>query len=410
VSSHVRSLCLLALALFFTALGKCAFAASAGFVHSSGAQLVDGAGHPLFLRGINLGNWLEVEGYMFHFEGGPQSPREIEELTNELIGPAEAAHFWHEYRERYITRDDIQFLRRAGFNSVRVPIDYRFFTPGNDEGFALLDRVIGWAQEAGLYVVIDMHCAAGGQTGTNIDNSWGYPSLYESAESQQETMEIWKRIAEHYRDANTVLGYDLLNEPIPHFPRLQMYNAKLEPLYRRIVSAIREVDRNHVVILGGAQWDSNFKVFGPPFDANAMYTLHKYWMPPVQSSIQEYVDFRERYHVPLWLGESGENTDEWIAQFAAVLEKNNIGWAFWPYKKMDATSSVVAFSRPRYWDEIVAFAKVRSGTGNAEKQIAARPPMDHIHAAFADLLTNIEFANCARNPGYLKALGLSAPQ
>ena len=392
--------------ILFIALCATGRAATQGFAHTSGPQIVDANGHPLYLRGINLGNWLEAEGYMFHFDGSPQSPREIEELTDELLGPAEAAKFWHEYRDKYITRDDIQFLRKAGFNSVRIPIDYQFFVPGDAEGFTLLDRVIGWAQEAGLYVVIDMHCAPGGQTGTNIDNSWGFPWLFESVESQQETIDIWKQIAEHYRDSKTVLGYDLLNEPIPHFPALQIYNARLEPLYRRIVTAIREVDRNHVVILGGAQWDTNFKAFGPPFDSNTVYQLHKYWMTPNQASIQEYVDFRERYQVPIWLGESGENNDEWIAQFVTVLEKNNIGWAFWPYKKMDATSSVVSFNRPQYWDEILAFAKLPDGTGNAEKRIAARPPMDHIHAAFADLLKDIEFANCTKNPGYLKALGL----
>jgi hypothetical protein len=61
---------------------------------------------------------------------------------------------------------------------------------------------------------------------------------------------------------------------------------------------------------------------------------------------------------------------------------------------------------PRYWDEIIAFAKLPRGTGRAEKRIAVRPSMDQIHAAFADLLRNIEFANCTKNPGYLKAFGL----
>ena len=74
-----------------------------GFVHARGAQLEDGAGKPLMLRGINLGNWFEPEGYMFHFEGGPQSPREIEDLTKELIGPEKSAAFWRQWRETYIT-------------------------------------------------------------------------------------------------------------------------------------------------------------------------------------------------------------------------------------------------------------------------------------------------------------------
>jgi endoglucanase len=393
--------------LCFFLLCFSARAASNGFVHTEGPHLVDGQGHTLHLRGTSLGNWIVREGYMFHLDKGPQSSREIDELTNELLGPVESAKLWREYRDRYISRADIQFLAKAGYNSIRIPIDYRFFTPGNEEGFTLLDRVIGWSQEAGLHVVIDMHAAPGGQTGTNIDNSWGYPWLFESQECQQQTVDIWKRIAEHYRDSTTVLGYELLNEPIPHFPSLQIYNSRLEPLYRRIVAGIREVDQHHVVILGGAQWDTNFSIFGPPFDSNVVYTFHKYWMAPEQAAIQPYIDFRDRYHVPIWLGESGENNDAWVSQFRQLLEKNEIDWCFWPYKKMDSGSAPVTFKRPRYWDEIVAFAQTRAGLGDAEKQIARRPPIDHIRAAFDDLLENIRFENCVHNDSYLKALGLT---
>jgi hypothetical protein len=59
------------------------------------------------LRGINLGNWFEPEGYMFHLDGGPQSAREIEDLTREMIGPVEAEDFWTKWRETYITEADI---------------------------------------------------------------------------------------------------------------------------------------------------------------------------------------------------------------------------------------------------------------------------------------------------------------
>ncbi len=380
--------------------------AQSRFVHTSGTKLLDGNGHALMLRGTNLGNWMVREGYMFHFEGGPQSSREIEALTNELLGPEEAAKFWKAYLDRYITRDDIQFLKRAGFNSIRIPIHYKYFESDDAKGFRLLDRVVEWSREAGLYVIVDMHAAPGGQTGANIDDSWGYPWLYDSAEAQQQTIAIWKRIAAHYRDSETVLGYDLLNEPIPHFPELKKYNSQLEPLYRRIVAGIREVDRNHIVILGGAQWDTNFSVFGPPFDKNVMYNFHKYWMKPEQGEIQQYVDFRDKYQVPIWMSESGENTDEWITQFRELLDKNQIPWAFWPYKKMDSPRAIVSFARSQYWDEIVAYAKLGGGTGDVEKHLQKRPPQEHINAAFAGLLENIEFDKCSVNDGYLKALGL----
>lgn len=381
--------------------------AQRGYVHTSGPELVDVEGRTLMLRGINLGNWFEPEGYMFHFDGGPQSAREIEDLTKELIGPEKSETFWKQWRESYITQADIDLLKRNGFNSVRVPLHWKFFDSDNAEGFRLLDRLIEWARQDGIYVILDLHCAPGGQTGTNIDDSLGYPWLYRSPEAQEHTVAIWRRLAEHYRDEPTVLGFDLLNEPIPNFPRLEPYNKDLEPIYQKIVASIRQVDHNHVVILGGAQWDSNFKVFGQPFDSNVMYTFHKYWTATDTSVIREYLDFRDHYHVPIWLGESGENKDEWIDAFTKTLDANHVGWCFWPYKKMDSTSSVVTFDRPVHWDAIVEFAKLPSGTGNAKKRIAARPSIEDAQEAFDDLLQKIQFSNTRVNAGYVTALGLS---
>lgn len=399
-----------ALSLLFCLLVVAPVFARSGFIHAQGKYLVDGDGKKLILRGTNLGNWMVAEGYMFHFDKGPQSMREIEALVTQLVGPQQAAKFWQDYRDAYVTERDIQYLKSVGFNTIRVPIHYKFFTPGNTEGFALLDRVIDWSRKAGLYVIIDMHAAPGGQTGANIDDSIGYPWLFEDAQAQADTIDTWKRIAAHYRDNPTVLGYDLLNEPIPHFPQLAKYNAALEPLFRRIVAGIREVDTNHVVILTGAQWDSNFAVLGAPFDKNAMYTFHKYWTAPTQEVIQQYLDYRDRYNVPVWMGESGENTDEWIAQFTKTLESNEISWTFWPYKKMDATSSIVSFSRPAHWDDIVKFAQMPQVTGDNEKLIAARPSIEVANQALAELLQKIRFSECRVNSGYIQALGMKLPQ
>jgi endoglucanase len=402
-SKFPRVFCLLPLLAFLIPAGW----AQSGFVRTSGTELVDGQGKPLMLRGTNLGNWFEVEGYMFHLGDTAQSPREIEQLSYELIGPEKAGLFWKQWREIYITQADIDRIKAMGFNSVRVPIHWKFFDSENAEGFTLLDQLVQWARKDHIYVIIDLHCAPGGQTGTNIDDSYGYPWLYLSTEAQQHTIAIWRRIAAHYSREPIVLGYDLLNEPIPHFPQLQRFNADLEPIYRRLVSAVREVDHNHIVILGGAQWDSNFKVFGKPFDSNVMYTFHKYWTATDSTVIQEYLDFRDKYKVPIWLGESGENKDEWVAAFVKTLENNHVGWCFWPYKKMDATSSEVTFDRPVHWDAIIALSKIQGGTGAAEKRIAARPSPEDAQAAFDDLLEKIRFSNETINPGYVRALGLT---
>ena len=381
--------------------------ASPQFAHTNHKQIVDSAGKPLFVRATNLGNWLVPEGYMWQFEGGPQSPSEIRALVLELLGPEGSAAFWQKYRDNYVTREDIALLHRAGFNAIRVPLHYSLFE-SDGEGFKLLDRLIGWSRAEGLYVILDLHAAPGGQTGANIDDSPGYPWLYQSEKEQEHLIAIWRRLAAHYRDEPAVLGYDLLNEPIPHYPKLAPLNSALEPLYKKLVGQIREVDVHHVLFLGGAQWDSNFSVFGPPFDANLVYTFHKYWTEPNQSVVQQYIDFREHYGVPIWLGESGENTDEWIAQFVRVLENHDIGWAFWPFKKMGNSSAVVSIVPPADWEKIVAFARLPRDTAHVEERLKARPDQRVIARAFAELLENIRVEKCRINAGYLRALGLKA--
>jgi aryl-phospho-beta-D-glucosidase BglC (GH1 family) len=406
VGRKKTSLSLLLLLLCLCTVGA---DARSKFVNVRGKEFIAPDGRPLLLKGIGLGNWLVPEGYMFKFKSA-NSPRLIQEVLNELVGEDEARRFWKSYRDSYITEDDIRFIKQSGFNSVRVPFDYRLFVTDDEPrklegvGYELLDRVVAWSRKQGLYVVLDMHAAPGGQTGDNIDDSWGYPFLFESAESQDLTVRLWRKLAERYKDEPAVIGYDLLNEPIPHFFDTNYFNPKLEPLYRKIVAGIREVDKNHIVFLGGAQWDTNFKVFGPPFDNKAAYTFHKYWMDVNQQAIEEYVAFRDRYDVPVWLGESGENTDAWVASFRELLEHNNVGWCFWPYKKMDSPSSVVSINTPPDWDSIVAFADRPRTT--FEEIRTNRPPKQKVERALAAYLEGIKFANCKINRGYLNALGM----
>lgn len=397
------------LTIFLLLLSAAPAGARAKFVTVRGREFVAPDGRVLFLKGINLGNWLLPEGYMLKFKSA-NSPQRIGVVLNQLVGEDEARRFWKAHLDNYVTADDIRFIKRAGFNSVRVPFNYRLFvTEGEPRrlegvGYEMLDRVVGWCRSEGLYVVLDMHGAPGGQTGDNIDDSWGYPFLFESPEAQELTIAIWRKLAARYAREPAVVGYDLLNEPIAHYFDAAHFNPKLEPLYKRIVAAVRAVDRNHVIFLGGAQWDTNFKVFGPPFDPKLAYTFHKYWMEVKQEAVQEYVDFSAKYGVPLYMGESGENTDEWIASFRTLLERNQIGWCFWPYKKLDATSCVASVNKPADWDAVAAFADhPRTTYEDVRKN---RPPKEKIERALAGYLEGIKFKNCRVNEGYLKALGL----
>jgi len=113
--------------------------------------------------------------------------------------------------------------------------------------------------------------------------------------------------------------------------------------------------------------------------------------------------------VPIWLGESGENDDAWVRGFREMLEKDKIGWCFWPYKKVEATSSIVSIAKPDHWDEIVKYSSERRGVGNTEKQLEMRPSPEIAAAALNQLLENAKVAKCRVNTGYIDALGLTVP-
>jgi hypothetical protein len=275
-------------------------------------------------------------------------------------------------------------------------------------GWRLLENVVGWCRDEQLYAIIDLHGAPGGQTGTNIDDSRGRPLLFDDLSAQRLTINLWQAIAQRYRDEPWVLGYDLLNEPIAHYFDKERLNPLLGKFYRELVPAIREIDPRHIVLLGGAQWNTQFEPLGAPFAPNLAFTFHLYWDEPERKSLERYLALREKYGVPLWLGESGENTDDWIAKFRAVLEENDIGWCFWPYKKIDATNGVVSIHPPNDWPAIVAYADApRDGAG--EGGSGKLPPLETARKVLSDLIQAIRIENCAVNGGYVKALGLTPP-
>ena len=382
------------------------------FFHTQGKEIISPEGKPFLIKGTNLGNWLVPEGYMFKL-GDISSPRLINQAFTELMGSAEVKKFWKKFQDNYITEADIHYLKSLGMNSIRLPFNYRLFANENylgqdndQRGFELFDRLIQWCKKENLYIILDMHCAPGGQTGDNIDDGSGFPFLFDSPEDQEQTVSIWTKIASRYSNEQIILGYDLLNEPIAHYFDSSHFNPRLEPLYKKITAAIRQVDKNHIIFLGGSQWDSNFRPFGKPFDNNLAYTFHKYWTPPVKRIVQDYIDFRDKYNVPIYVGETGENTDGWVDSFRVVCEQNNIGWHFWPYKKMDNTRGIVSFDVPAHYDSVIHYAEThRNNFANIRK---ARPKdTEQIKEAFDKLLENIRFINCKANEGYIKALGLS---
>lgn len=384
------------------------------YVYVDGKEIFSPQGEQLHLKGVNLGNWLLPEGYMFKMRNC-NSPRKIDQAIRELIGNTSTTAFWDSFLENYITEADIKWLSEAGVNIIRLPFDYRLLSHddflGRDiHGYQYLDKAISWCKKYSIYVLLDMHAAPGGQTGDNIDNSDGYPWLMVDEGMKQQVCDIWQEIALRYAGNTTIIGYNLLNEPIPHYFDSDSLKPYLEPLYKRITNAIREVDKNHIVFLGGAVWETDFSVFSEPFDDKLAYTFHKYWMPPEQKEIQEYIDFRDKFNVPLLMGESGENNDEWVLAFRELLDRNDVHWTFWPYKKMDNTRGPMNFDKPEGYDNFTAYAE--SDRSTFSKIRALKDSLNgitpaEVEAILNQFVENSKYENCYPNEGYCKALGFN---
>lgn len=381
------------------------------YFKTNSSDIIGPNGKKFLIKGVNLGNWLVPEGYMFKFKKA-NSPRMVNEVITELLGPYEAKKFWEKFQDNYITHEDIKFIKSMGANSIRVPFNYKLFCNETylwnteQRGFELIDRLLNWCREENLPIILDMHCAPGGQTGDNIDDSYGYPWLFESKEAQNIMVNIWQRIAIHYKNEPLILGYDLMNEPIAHYFEEEGLNKYLEPFYKKIVSSIREIDSNHIIILGGARWNTDFSIFGEPFDGNLVYEFHKYWMPTKLEEVQEYIDFRDKYNVPIYMGESGENDDDWVLRFRKLLDENKIGWHFWPYKKVDNKRGPVQFSKPANYNLVINYAESDRSTYKSQRE--NKPNILKVRAALEEFIVNSKFENCLPNREYLKALGFES--
>lgn len=387
---------------------------NAKFISINGTSLIGTDGKPYYIVGTNLGNWLNPEGYMFDFKK-TNCEWMINNMVCEMVGPDDARAFWKAFKDNYITEDDIAFISRTGANTVRLPFNYKLFTSEDymgennpQEGFRVMDEVVGWCKKYGLHVILDMHDCPGGQTGDNIDNGYGYPWLFVSESSQKLFNDIWVSIARHFAGEPTVLGYELMNEPIATTFTKEVQeelNKKLEPLYKKVVAAIRTVDNNHIILLGGSQWNSNFEPFSDwKFDDKIMYTCHRYGGPATKEAIGSFIAFRDTTGLPMYMGEIGHNTDEWQEDFVKVMRDANINYTFWPYKKL-TSSCMVGIQKPEGWDGIVVkFSEADRCSFDSIRK--ARPDQALAKRLLMQFAENAKFKNCKPQTSYIKSMGL----
>lgn len=374
-----------------------------GFLQTDGKKIVDGNGDEIILRGIGLGGWMLMEGYMMQSSDVADTQWEFRERLEELIGVEKTDQFFNAWLDNHVTKADIDSLASWGYNSVRPALHYNLFTlpieeepvPGEqtwlDKGFEMVDTLLSWCEANEIYMILDLHAAPGGQ-GFNAaisDYDPSKPSLWESQDNRDKTVALWQKLAERYKDEVWVGGFDLINETNWYEDDMGPNNFLLRQLMGEITDSIRAVGSNHIVFIEGNSWANDFNGMTPPWDDNLVYSPHKYWSHNDQGSIQWVLDIRDEYNVPLWFGETGENSNVWFTDAVTLFENNDIGWSWWPMKRIENIVAPYSIPFTDGYKQILAYWRGE----------APQPSVDEAFAAMMELALNTNSMNCSYNKG-----------
>ncbi len=375
---------------------------SQGFLRADGKKIVNGKGEVL-LKGIGLGGWMLQEPYMLQLSTIAGTQHEIKNKIEQVVGKEKSVIFYNAWLANHCRKADIDSLKAWGFNSIRLPMHFNLFTlsvedepvPGKNtfisKGFTMVDSLLSWCKKDHIYLILDLHAAPGGQGNDNAiaDRDGAKPSLWQSEANQQKTIALWKEFAKRYANEQWIGGYDLLNETNWGFEnsddRNGLNETKNEPLKKllvRLTNEIRRVDKNHLIVIEGNGWGNNYKNVFPLWDKNIVVSFHKYWNYNDQASLQNIIKIRDEQNVPVWCGETGENSNVWFTDAISLFEKNDIGWAWWPLKKIGVNNPMEVKLNTQYQHLL-----------NYWKGIAPKPSADEAFNGLMQLTEDLKAEN-----------------
>jgi endoglucanase len=254
-----------------------------------------------------------------------------------------------------IQADHLRAMADAGFDGIRLPVRWDEYAEGRRDYridpafFARVDEVIGQALTSGLKVQLDIH------------HFWRL--MDEPERFTPRVAELWRQIAEHYRDAPPDLIFEVINELNNRYWTPERTTA----LYQESIGVIRESNPNRLIVVGPPDWNSINGLNGwtMPQGENLALSVHYYephdfthqrgeWLenPPtfdrawgkssdvadVRGHIARAADWARERNLPLQLGEFGVNRRVpveqralWLRTVREACDAHAIGWCVWDF-------------------------------------------------------------------------------
>ena len=313
------------------------------FLKVNGTQIrkQKGTGDIVYLRGTNAGGWLVQEDWMNPTNASDQKTM-MTTLANRF-GASKRDELVSTYENNYWTTQDFDNCAEMGMSVIRLPFTYMNLCDDNgnlkSNAFDRLDWFVQNCSQRGMYVILDMHGAFGSQNG--MDHSGEIndgKQLYYNQSNKDKTLNLWKKIAEHFKGNPAVAAYDILNEP--GIKAAATYSLHWD-FYNEIYNTIRSKDSNHIIIMESC-WDADNLPRPSQYGwTNVAYEYHYYpWSAQNSSDAQKsYFSSKvsdianHNYGVPTFVGEFTcfEQAEGWKA---AMSTFNGQGWHWttWSYK------------------------------------------------------------------------------
>ena len=306
-------------------------------------------GQPVMLRGIGVGSWLNLEHYELGIPGWDGQIRQA--LSERCPG------FMDRFTRGFFTEADASYLVSLGLTFIRVPVNHHLFWDEEtntwlEYGFSLIRHLGEICEHAGLYFLLDMHTAPGGQNPDwHSECRTGFPEFWHYQVFRDISAEMLRRIAAELKDCPALLGYDILNEPVIPDGSWDTINR----YFRQAVKAVRQEDPHHLIFLEGDFFAMNFsRVEIPDADGLAL-SLHFYpgvWQSGFQhlprmkrklelsSFLESILKTIQDKNLPILCGETGfdhlgEDVSFWrgvVEDIVDCFEERSISWCLWNYK------------------------------------------------------------------------------
>ncbi|MCF7874953.1 MAG: glycoside hydrolase family 5 protein [Candidatus Omnitrophica bacterium] len=313
------------------------------------------------IKGINLGSWLLVEGYIL---GGPNiAETQIKHQFRKKQGKSELEKFENLFRKNFIQKNDFKNIAQTKAKYIRLPFNQKLIEKKpyaySKTGTQYIKNALDWAAEFKLKIILDLHAACGAQNCDWHGDSDGSAKFWQKKAYRDRAVKLWAYLSDQFNDHSGLGGYDLLNEPVTKKTNTDL----IKDYYKKAIAAVKCSDKKNPIFLEGNCWAQQISFLADLISENVKISIHAYsplsytydfvkglsypgkiegqWWnkSTIYKYMKPYADFAKKNKIDILVGEFGINwrggfwgEKKYLDDLLSVFDDYGFGYTYWTYK------------------------------------------------------------------------------